>query len=144
MATRVRRCFTPPQTTVQINDRTNCDDLNGRSFLQPMEKNKKGCIGCVRGSERYTGVRCEEGQETNWGKDSLIAPLSNQGLRPSSGYSGRKGSEWRRMGEWEGAGNGREWIVDIINWYGARREARKATPGRPGALNFDYQGSEGA
>ena len=88
-------------------------------------------------------VRCEEGQETNWGKDSLIAPLSNQGLRSRSGYSGRKGSERRRMGKLETAGNGRKWIVDNINWYGARREAREGTPGRPGALNLDYMGSEG-
>jgi hypothetical protein len=94
-----------------------------------------GCHGC--------GVRCEEGQETDCGKDSLIAPLSNQELRPSFRNSGRKGSERRQMGELESAGNGREWIVDNINWYGEKREAREDAPGRPGAQNLDYQGSEG-
>jgi hypothetical protein len=69
--------------------------------------------------------------------------LSNQALRPSSGYSGRKGSERRKMGELEAAGNGREWIVDNINWYGGKREAREDAPGRPGVQNLDYGGKGG-
>ena len=47
------------------------------------------------------------------------------------------------MGELEVARNGREWIVDNINWYGGQRTAREDAPGRPGALNFDYGGKGG-
>ena len=47
------------------------------------------------------------------------------------------------MGKLEMAGNGREWIVDNINWYGVKWEAREDAPGRPGVQNLDYIGSEG-
>jgi hypothetical protein len=73
----------------------------------------------------------------------MDATLSNQALQPSSRYSSQKGSERRKMGELEAAGNGREWIVDYINWYGGKWEAREDAPGRPGVQNLDYQGSEG-
>ena len=44
------------------------------------------------------------------------------------------------MGKLEAAGNGREWIVDNINWYGVEQEAREDAPGRPGAQNFRLSG----
>jgi hypothetical protein len=47
------------------------------------------------------------------------------------------------MGKLEAARNSREWIIDNINWYGGKQEAREDAPGGPGALNLDYQGSEG-
>ena len=73
----------------------------------------------------------------------MDATLSNQELRPSFWNSGRKGSERRQMGRLEVARNSRDWIVDNINWYGGQRMAREDAPGRPGAQNLDYQGSEG-
>jgi hypothetical protein len=41
------------------------------------------------------------------------------------------------------AGNGRKRLIDELYWYGVKREAREDAPGRPGAQNLDYQGSEG-